>query len=262
VVESLIAATTGSQRPLELKQVASLVTQPMTAQRAAPEASSMLQDQTTAHQSASGQISHAPEDLPTTARKKRTGQTDLLITTVIQNHVVLIQEASVSQLHVLTVLGNHAFQELTDLLLTDHTETETHQTVAQEATTEQIVQHDQTLIVLGNHVHLAPTDLLLTDLTQTEEMAEEATTGQTAPQTDQQDQTLTGLGNHALQELIAQSAQVTLVDSHLVQTLASLIATATRSARTAYHAIAQEMKHLLALAIRTQTRRHSSKTRF
>jgi hypothetical protein len=51
-------------------------------------------------------------------------------------------------------------------------------------------------------------------------------------------------------------------DSRLVQTLASLIATATRSVRTAYHAIAQEMKPLLALATRTQTRRLSSRTRF
>jgi hypothetical protein len=176
----------------------------MTAQRAAPEASSMLQDQTTAHQSASGQISHAPEDLPTTARKKRAGQTDLLITTVIQNHVVLIQEASVSQLLVLIVLGNHAHLELTDLLLTDHTQTETHLTVAQEATTEQIVLHDQTT-VLGNLVHLAPTDLLLTDHTQTEThltAEREATTAQIV----QQDLTQTVRGNHVLQELIAQSA--------------------------------------------------------
>jgi hypothetical protein len=77
--------------------------------------------------------------------------------------------------------------------------------VAQEATTEQIVLHDQTT-VLGNLVHLAPTDLLLTETTQTEELAQEATIAQTAPQTDQQDQTLTVRGNHALQELIAQSA--------------------------------------------------------
>jgi hypothetical protein len=172
----------------------------MTAQRAAPEVSSMLQDQTTAHQSASGQISHAPEDQPTTARKKRAGQTDLLITTL----VVQIQEASVSQLHVLTVLGNLALQELTDLLLTDHTQTETHLTVAQEATTEQIVLHDQTT-VLGNLVHLAPTDLLLTDHTQTEThltAEREATTAQIV----QQDLTQTVRGNHVLQELIAQSA--------------------------------------------------------
>ena len=105
----------------------------------------------------------------------------------------------------------------TDLLLTDHTLTETHRTVAQEATIAQIVQHVQTQTVRGNHAH---------------------------------------------QELIAQSAQVTHVDLHLVQTLASLIATATRSARTAFHAIAQETTALLALAIRTQTKRHSSRTRF
>jgi hypothetical protein len=219
----------------------------MTAQRAAPEASSMLQDQTTAHQSASGQISHAPEDQPTTARKKRAGQTDLLITTL----VVQIQEASVSQLLVLTVLGNHAHQELTDLLLTDHTQSETHLTAEQEATTAQIVLQDQTT-VLGNHVRLALTDLLLTDHTQTEThltVAQEATIAQTALQTDQQD-------------LIAQSAQVTHVDSHLDLTLASLIVTATRSARTAFLEIVQGMTASLALAIRTQTKRHSSRTRF
>jgi len=269
VVVSLTEATAGSQRLLELKQVASLVTQLMTEQRAAPEASSMLQDLMTAHQSASGQISLAPEDQPTTARKKRAGQTDLLITTlVVQNHVVPIhavqtQEASVSQHLVLTVLGNHALQELTVLLPTDHTQTEE---LAEEATTaqsvRQTVQLDQTPIVLGNHALQELTDLLLTETTQTEEMAEEATTGQSAPQTDQHDLTQTVLGNHALQELIAQSAQGTLVDSHLVQTLASLTETVTRSARTAFHAIAQEMTASLALAIRTQTRRLSSRTRF
>jgi hypothetical protein len=229
----------------------------MTALRAAPEASSMLPDQMTALQSASGLISHAPEDQPTTARKKRAGQTDLLITTP----VVQIQEASVNLLHVLTVLGNHAPQELTDLLLTDHTQSETHQTAEQEATTEQIVQQDPTPTVRGNLVHLAPTDHLLTDLTQTEThltAEQEATTAQIV----RHDQTQTVLGNHALLELIAQSAQVIHADSRLVQTLASLIATATRSVRTAYHAIAQEMKPLLALATRTQTRRLSSRTRF
>jgi hypothetical protein len=230
----------------------------MSAQRAAPEASSMHPDQMTALQSASGLISHAPEDQPTTARKKRAGQTDLLITT----RVDLIQEASVSQLHVLTVLGNHELQELTDLLLTDLTQTETHLTAEQEATTVQIVQHVQTLTVHGNLVHLAPTDLLLTETTQTDHQELEATTALTALQTDQHDQTLTVLGNHVHQELIAQSAQGIHVDLRLVQTLASLTATATRSARTAYHAIAQEMKPLLALATRTQTRRHSSRTRF
>jgi hypothetical protein len=232
----------------------------MTAQRAAPEASSMHPDQMTALQSASGQISHAPEDQPTTARKKRAGQTDLLITTL----VVQIQEASVSQLLVLTVLGNHAHQELTDLLLTDHTQSETHLTAEQEATTAQIVLQDQTT-VLGNHVRLALTDLLLTDHTQTEThltVAQEATIAQTALQTDQQDQTQIVLGNHAHQELIAQSAQVTHVDSHLDLTLASLIVTATRSARTAFLEIVQGMTASLALAIRTQTKRHSSRTRF
>ena len=263
MVVSLTAATTGSQRLLEPKPVASLVTQLMTEQRAAPEVSSTLQDQMTVHQSASGQISLAPEDQPTTARKKRAGQIDLLITTlVVPIHAVQIQEASVSQHLVLTVLGNHALQELTDLLLTDHTQTETHQTAEQEATTAQIVQHDPTLTVLGNHVHLAPTDLLLTETIQTEELAEEATTGQTALQTDQQDLTQTVLGNHVHQEPIAQSAQGIHVVSHLVQTLASLIETVTRSARTEFREIVQEMTASLALATRTQTRRLSSRTRF
>jgi hypothetical protein len=144
-------------------------------------------------------------------------------------------------------------------------QSETHLTEVQEATTAQsvhrIVQQDQTLIVLGNLVHLAPTDHLLTDLTQTEThltAEQEATTAQIV----RHDQTLIVLGNHALLELIAQSAQVIHADSRLVQTLASLIATATLSVRTAYHAIAQEMKPLLALATRTQTRRLSSRTRF
>jgi hypothetical protein len=219
----------------------------------------------TAHQSASGQIGHAPEDQPTTARKKRAGQIDLFITTVIQNHAVLIQEASVSQLPALTVHGNLVHQELTDLLLTDHTQSETHQTAEQEATTEQIVQRVQTLTVLGNLAHRAPTDLLLTDHTQSETLQtaeQEATTALTALQTDRHVRTLTVRGKHVLQELIAQSAQVTHVVLHLVQTLASLIVTATHSARTAFLEIAQEMKPLLALATRTQTRRLSSRTRF
>jgi len=216
----------------------------------------------TALQSASGLISHAPEDQPTTARKKRAGQTDLLITTVIQIPVVQIQEASVSQLHVLTVLGNHALQELTDLLLTDHTQSETHQTAEQEATTAQTVQLVRTLIVLGNHVHLAPIDHLLTETIQTDDLAEEATIALTAAQTDRHVRTLTVRGNHALQELIAQSVQVTHVVSQLVQTLASLIVTVTRSARTAFREIDQEMTASLALVTRTQTRRLSSRTRF
>jgi hypothetical protein len=183
----------------------------------------------------------------------------------MQNHVVLIHEASVSQLPAQTILGNHAHQELTDLLLTDLTQSETHLTAVQEATAVQsvhrIAQQDQTLIVLGNLVPLALTDHLLTDLTQTEThltAAPEATTAQTV----QHVPTQIVHGNHAHQEPIAQSAQVIPVASRLVPTLASLIATATRSVRTAYHAIAQEMKHLLALATRTQTRRLSSKTRF
>jgi hypothetical protein len=229
----------------------------MTAQRAAPEASSMPQDLTTAHQSASGLISRAPVDQLTTARKKRAGQTDLLITTAIQ-----IQEASVSQLLVLTVLGNPEHQEPIDHLLTDLTQTETHLTAVQEATTaqsvRQTVQHVQTQTVLGNHALLELTDHLLTDLTQTDHLEQEATTVQIV----QHVQTQIVLGNLAHQEQIAQSVQVTHADLHLVQTLASSIATATRSARTAFLEIAQEMTALLALAIRTQTRRHSSRTRF
>jgi uncharacterized protein YejL (UPF0352 family) len=230
----------------------------MTAQRAALEASSMLPDLMTTHQSASGLINHAPEDQPTTARKKRAGQTDLLITI----HAVQIQEASVSQLHVLTVLGNLVHLAPTDLHLTDLTQIETHLTAVQEATTVQsvhrIAQQDQTLIVLGNLVPLALTDHLLTETTQTDHQEPEATIAQIA----QHVPTLTVLGNHVHQELIAQSVPVTHVDLHRAQTLASLIATATRSARTAFLEIAQEMKPLLALATRTQTRRHSSRTRF
>jgi hypothetical protein len=236
----------------------------MTAQRAAPEASSMPLDQMTALQSASGQISLAPVVQLTTARKKRAGQTDLPIATVIQNHVVLIQEASVSPLLVLTVLGNLVHLELIAHLLTVLTRTETPPTVAQEATTEQTApteQHDQTQTVLGNLVHLELIAHLLTVLTQTEELAEEATTAQTAP-TDQHDRTQIVLGNLVLQDQIVQSAQVSLVDSHLVQTHASMTETATRSARTAFPETVQEMTALLALATRTQTRRHFSRTRF
>jgi hypothetical protein len=236
----------------------------MIAQRAAPEASSMLQDPTTALQSVNGQISHAPEDQHTTARKKRAGQLDLPITThLVQIHAVQIQEASVSQPPALTVLGNLVHQEPTDHLLTDHTQTEV---LAQEATTAQsvhrTVQHDQTQTVLGNHVHQELTDLPLTEITQTDHLAQEATIAQTAPLTVQQDQPQTVLGNHALQELIAQSAQGSPVDSHLVQTLVSLIVIVTRSARTAFREIVQEMTALLALATRTQTRKLSSRTRF
>jgi hypothetical protein len=223
----------------------------------------MLQDLMTAHQSASGQISHAPEDQPTTARKKRAGQIDLLITTpVVPIHVVLIHEASVSQHLDLTVLGNLVHLAPTVLLPTDLTQTETPPTVAQEATTaqsvHQIAQQDLTQTVLGNLVHLAPTDLHLIETTQTDHQELEATTVQIA----QQDLTQTVLGNHALQELIAQSVQASHVVLHLVQTLASMTGTATHSAKTAFPEIAQEMTASLALAIRTQTRRHSSRTRF
>jgi hypothetical protein len=178
VAASQIAATTGSQRLLELKLVASLATVPTTAQRAEPEASSMLQDQMTALQSASGQIDLAPEVQPTTARKKRAGQIDLSLTTAIPIHAVLIQEASVSQRLVQTVLGNLVRQELIDHLLTDLTQTETHLTAGQEATIEQIVQHVPIQTVLGNLVHLAPTDHLPTDHTQTDLLEQEATTEQ------------------------------------------------------------------------------------
>jgi hypothetical protein len=184
----------------------------------------MLQDLTTALQSANGQISHAPEDQPTTARRKRAGQ---------------------------TALGNPALQELTDHLLTDHTLTETHQTAAEEVTTVQIVLLVLTLTVLGNLVHLAPTEILLIEALAT-----------TIVPTDQHVQTQTVRGNPALQDLIVQRDPVTHVVLHLVQTLASLIVTATHFARTAFHAIAQEMRASLALAIRIQTRRHFSRTRF
>jgi hypothetical protein len=55
---------------------------------------------------------------------------------------------------------------------------------------------------------------------------------------------------------------VTHEDSHLVQTLASLIATATLSVKTAFRETVQETTASLALATRIQTRRLSSRTRF
>jgi hypothetical protein len=230
----------------------------MSAQRAEPEASSMLQDLTTAPQSVSGQTSLEPVDLPTTARRKRAGQTDLLITTL----VVQIQEASVSQLLALTVLGNPEHLELTDHLLTVLTPIETHQTVAQEATTAQIaqpiVQHVQTRTVLGNLAHLELTDHLLTETIQIDHPEQEATTVQSV----QHARTQIARGNPAHQDLIVQSVQGSHAALVVVQTPASMTGTEILSARTAFHAIAQEMKPLLALAIRTQTRRPSSKTRF
>jgi hypothetical protein len=216
----------------------------------------MLQDLMTVLQSASGQISHALAGQPTTARKKRAGRIALPITTlVVPIHAVQIQDQSGSQHLVLTVLGNHAHQELTDLLLTDRTQTEE---LAEEATTAQSVQPDQTQIALGNLVLLAPTDLLLTGTTQTDHQELEATTAQSV----QHDQTQIVLGSHALQEPIVQSAQGTLVASHLVQIRASMTETATRSARTAFRETVQEMTASLALATRTPTRRHSLRTRF
>jgi hypothetical protein len=212
----------------------------------------MLQDLMTALQSASGQISHAPEVQPTTARKKRAGQTDLLITT----HVVLIQEASVSPHLAQTVLGNLVHLAPTDHLLTDLIQIGTHLTEEPAATTVQTVQHAPTLTVHGNLVHLAPTNLTQTEAHPTEE--QEATTVQIVRLV----QTQIVHGNLVLQDLIAQSVQVTHVVLHLVQTLASMTETATHSVRTASHAIAQGMRHSLALAIRTQTAKHSLRTRF
>jgi hypothetical protein len=86
-------------------------------------------------------------------------------------------------------------------------------------------------------------------------------TTQTVPSV-QLAQTLTVLGNHVLQDQIDQSAEEIPEDLLLVQTHASMTGTATLTARTASQEIAQEMRALLALAIRTQTRRHSSRTRF
>jgi hypothetical protein len=217
----------------------------------------MLQEQMTALLSASGQISLEPVVQPTTARRKRAGQIDLLITT----HVVQIQGASVSQPHALTVLGNLALLAPTDLPLTGTIQIEVPE---QEATTAQIVQHAQTQIALGNLVHLALTDQLLIEATQTETLPtgeQEATTAQTV-QIVQHARTLNVLGNIVHQEPIAQSAPGNHVALAVVQTLASLIVTATRSVRTAFHAIALGMRASLALAIRTQTRKLSSKTRF
>jgi hypothetical protein len=193
-----------------------------------------------------------------TARRKRAGQTDLLTTTL----VVQIQEASVSQLLALTVLGNLVPQEQTDHLLTVLTQIETHQTVAQEAMTAQIaqpiVQHVQTRTVLGSLAHLELTDHLLTETIQIDHLEQEATTVQSV----QHARTQIARGNPAHQDLIVQSAPAIQEALAAVQTPASMTGTAILSARTAFHAIAQEMRPLLALAIRTQTRRPSSKTRF
>jgi hypothetical protein len=214
----------------------------------------MLQEQMTALLSASGQISLEPVVQPTTARRKRAGQIDLLITT----HVVQIQGASVSQPHALTVLGNLALLAPTDLPLTGTIQIEVPE---QEATTAQIVQHAQTQIALGNLVHLALTDQLLIEATQTETLPTGEQEATIVPIV-QHDRILIVLGSLVHQEPIAQSAQGNHVALAADQTLASLIVTATRSVRTAFHAIAQGMRASLALAIRTQTRRLSSRTRF
>jgi hypothetical protein len=74
--------------------------------------------------------------------------------------------------------------------------------------------------------------------------------------------TRTVLGNHVLQDQIDQSAQETQGALLLVQTLASMTGTAILTARTAFLEIALGTKASSALAIRTQTRKLSSRTGF
>jgi hypothetical protein len=164
---SQTAATTGSQSLLELKQVVSLVTQ----QKIVPVA--LLAASTTAHldhqmtelKEKSGQTSLVTARAEMTAQSARAGQTDLptAIETQIHavlNHAVLIQEASVNQPPVQTVLGNHVPQDPTeaiDLLTTETHLTETTQTVPS-------VQLAQTLTVLGNHVPQDQIDLSVQEI--------------------------------------------------------------------------------------------------
>jgi hypothetical protein len=139
---SQTAATTGSQRLLELKQVASPVTQ----QKIAPVAH--LDHPMTELSAKSGQTSHATARAEMTVQSVRAGQTDLPMEIETQAPVLQIQGASVSQLHVQTVLGSPALLDLTDqtdLLTTEIHPTGTIPTVPSD-------QLAQTLTVLGNHV--------------------------------------------------------------------------------------------------------------
>jgi hypothetical protein len=128
-----------------------------------------------------------------------------------------------------------------------------HAVLIQEASVNQ--PHVQ--IVHGNHVLQDQTDQ--TDLPMTETHLTETT--QTVPSV-QLAQTLIVLGNHVPQDQTDLSVQGIQEDLLLVQTHESMTGTATLTARTASQEIVQGMRALLALAIRTQTRRLSSRTRF
>jgi hypothetical protein len=210
VVASLTAVTTGSQSLLELKQVASLVTQ----QKIAPVA--LLAASTTAHldhqmtepSAKSGQTSLATARAEMTVQSARAGQTVLPMEIETLIPVVLIPEASVSQLHVQIVLGNQ-----------DH------------------LLPAQTLTVLGNHVLQDLTDQ--SDLPMTETHLTE--TIQTVPSV-QLVQTQIVLGNHVLQDQIDLSVPVTREVSLLVQTHASMTGTEIPTAKTASQEIVQGMR--------------------
>ena len=242
MVASLTAATTGSQGLQEKMVLESLVTQ----QKIAPVA--LLAALTTAHldhqmtelREKSGQTSLATARAEMTVQSARAGQTVLppeietthaLQNRAVLNHAVLIQEASVSQPHVQIVLGNQ-----------DH------------------LLPAQTLTALGNHVLQDRTETTdQTDLLTTETHLTE--TIQTVPSV-QHAQTLTVLGNHVPQGQTDQSARQIPEALLLVQTHASMTGTAILTAKTEFLETVQEMRALLALATRTQTRRLFSKTRF
>jgi hypothetical protein len=163
---SQTAATTGSQSLLELKQVVSLVTQQKTARSALLAASTIahLDHPMTELKEKSGQISLATAREKPIVQSARAGQT-VLPTEIETNHVLLIhavqiQEASVSQPPVQTVLGNHVPQDPTeaiDLLTTETHLKETIQTVPS-------VQLARTLIALGNHVPQDQIDLSVQEI--------------------------------------------------------------------------------------------------
>jgi hypothetical protein len=207
---SQTAATTGSQSPPELKQVASPVTQQKIALVAllAALTTAHLDHQMTEPSAKSGQTSLATARAEMTVQSARAGQTDLPMEIETLIPVVQIPEASVSQLHVQIVLGNQ-----------DHP------------------LPAQTLTVLGSPAHRGLTDQ--TDLPMTETHLTE--TIQTVPSV-QLAQTLTALGNHVLRDRTDLSVPVTREVSLLVQTHASMTGTETPTARTVSQEIVQGMR--------------------
>lgn len=201
---SQTAATTGSQRLLELKLVVSLVTQQKTARSALLAALTIahLDHQMTELSAKSGQTSLATARAEPIAQSARAGQT-VLPTEIETNHAVQIPEASVSRPPVQIVLGNQDH-----LLLA------------------------QTLTVPGSHAPLVLTEA--TDLPMTEDH-------QTVPSV-QLVQTLTVLGNHVLQDQTGQSAPEIPEALLLVQTHASMTGIETLTARTEFLETVQEMR--------------------